>query len=211
MLYSKFTFCNCGFAKFWAGLVEEFSTLSKRTCEVILPLQNTYLWEAGFSWVVTIKQNIHLDWFLRLTWEHLCQPLFRESQILRGKQEQSLTQWRTGWNCHFSIKQLKLGCVFLLQNVLPFIQWYAGSYETAEFQQPQPTTTYHFLKVFMLTCRKHCIKVSSQRLISFTPKLVPVSPKINVSECKFTTFFQGNLPQTLSRKVMPWHTKHCWG
>jgi len=60
MLSSKFISCNCDFSKFWRGLGEEFSMLSKREFEVIIPFQNTYLCEAGFSSIMTIKRNIIL-------------------------------------------------------------------------------------------------------------------------------------------------------
>jgi len=64
MLYSKFISFNCDFSKIWCGLGKEFSTLSKRAFEFIIPFQETYLCVAGFS-MMTIKQNIDLDWFLR--------------------------------------------------------------------------------------------------------------------------------------------------
>jgi len=59
MLYSKFKSCNCEFSKFWCGLAEEFSVLSKHAFEIIIPLQDTNLCEAGFS--KSIKRNSDLD------------------------------------------------------------------------------------------------------------------------------------------------------
>jgi len=59
--YFKFISCNYDFSKFRCGLGEEFPTLSKRAIEVIISFQNTYLCEAGFSSMMTIKQNIDLD------------------------------------------------------------------------------------------------------------------------------------------------------
>jgi len=47
--------------KFWYGVDEEFPLLSKHAFEVIIPFQNTYMCEAGFSSMMTIKQNINLD------------------------------------------------------------------------------------------------------------------------------------------------------
>jgi len=47
--------------KFWCGLGEKFPMLSKRAFEVIIPFPNTYLCKAGFSSLMTIKQNIDLD------------------------------------------------------------------------------------------------------------------------------------------------------
>jgi len=52
MLYSKFKSCNCDCSKFWCGLDEE-------SFEVIIPFQDTYLCEAGFS--KTMKRNSDLD------------------------------------------------------------------------------------------------------------------------------------------------------
>jgi len=46
---------------------------------------------------------------------------------------------------------------------------------------------------------------------SITLKLVPVSTKIHISQCEFATFFQENLPMTLFRKIMPWHTTNTVG
>jgi len=60
MLYSKLKSCNCDFSKFWCGLGEEFSTLSKRAFEVIVAFQNAYVCEAGFS-SKTMKRNSDLD------------------------------------------------------------------------------------------------------------------------------------------------------
>jgi len=64
MLYSKFKFCNCDFSKFWCGLDKEFSTLLKCAFEVIIPFQDTYMCEAGFS--KTIKRRKWL--WIRLSW-----------------------------------------------------------------------------------------------------------------------------------------------
>jgi len=61
MLYSKFTSCDCDFSKCGYGLGAEFPTLSNRAFEVIIPFQNTYLCEVGFSAAMTIKQNTDLD------------------------------------------------------------------------------------------------------------------------------------------------------
>jgi len=79
MLYSKFKSCNCDFSKFWCGLGEQFSTLSKRLFEVIIPFQDaylSYLCEAGFS-SKTIKRNSDLDWSQRwhesITFNHCSQ------------------------------------------------------------------------------------------------------------------------------------------
>jgi len=55
MLYSKFIFCHCDFCRFWCGLGEELSMLLKCTFEVIIPFQNTFQCEAGFSSMVTVK------------------------------------------------------------------------------------------------------------------------------------------------------------
>jgi len=51
---------HCDFSKFWCGLGEEFSTLSKGVFEVVIPFQDTHLCEAGFS-SKTIKRNSDLD------------------------------------------------------------------------------------------------------------------------------------------------------
>jgi len=47
------------FIHFWCRLDQEFAILLKCTFEVIIPFQNTYLYEAGFS--PMIKQNIDLN------------------------------------------------------------------------------------------------------------------------------------------------------
>jgi len=52
--------CNCDFSKFGVDSAK-FLKLSKRAFEVIIPLQNTFLCEAGFSSMMSIKQNIDLD------------------------------------------------------------------------------------------------------------------------------------------------------
>jgi len=69
MLYSKFISCNCNFSKFWCGLGKEFPRVSKRTFEAIIHFQSTYLCKAWFSSLMTMKQNIDLDWLLRMTWD----------------------------------------------------------------------------------------------------------------------------------------------
>ena len=54
-LHSKFMSCNGDFSTFWCGLVEKFSMLTKRAFEVILPFTTTYLCDAEFSSLLTIK------------------------------------------------------------------------------------------------------------------------------------------------------------
>ena len=54
-LYFTFISCNDDFIKFWCGLVEGFSVLTKRALEVIVPFSTTYLFEAGFSSLMTTK------------------------------------------------------------------------------------------------------------------------------------------------------------
>ena len=54
-LYSTFISCNGEFSKFWCRLVEGFPTLTKRALEVILPFPTTYLYENGFSSLMTMK------------------------------------------------------------------------------------------------------------------------------------------------------------
>jgi len=49
------------FSKFLCGLGEEFPTLSLRAFKVIVRFQNSCLFEAGLSSIVTIKQNIDLN------------------------------------------------------------------------------------------------------------------------------------------------------
>jgi len=49
------------FFKFWSGLGEEFPTPSMRAFEVIVPFQNSYLFEAGLSSIMTMKQKIDLN------------------------------------------------------------------------------------------------------------------------------------------------------
>ena len=86
--------------QFWCGLGEEL-----RTFEVIIPCQNTYLYEAGFS-VMTIKQNIDLSWFPRMTWDYLFDPQFPESQILCVEiKHKSVSDWLVEIACHFSKKE----------------------------------------------------------------------------------------------------------
>ena len=58
MLHSKFMSCNGDFSKFWCGLVEEFPMLIKHAFEVIIPFAMTYLCEAGFSSLLTIKTKL---------------------------------------------------------------------------------------------------------------------------------------------------------
>ena len=57
-LHSKFMSYNGDFSKFWCGLVEEFPMLTKHAFEVIIPLATTYLCEAGFSSLLTIKTKL---------------------------------------------------------------------------------------------------------------------------------------------------------
>ena len=57
-------------SKFRCRLGEEFPTLSKRAFEVFILFQNSYLCEAGFYSMMTIKQNIDLNWFPKMTWEY---------------------------------------------------------------------------------------------------------------------------------------------
>ena len=54
-LHSKFISCNGDFSMFWCGLVEEFPMLTKHALEVVVPFITTYLCEAGFSSLFTIK------------------------------------------------------------------------------------------------------------------------------------------------------------
>jgi len=49
------------FSKFLSELGEEFPTLSMRAFDVILLFQNSYLFQAGLSSIMTIKQNIDLN------------------------------------------------------------------------------------------------------------------------------------------------------
>ena len=50
--------CNCDFSKFWFGLVEEFPMLTKRAFEVTIAFATTYVCEAGFSSLLTIKTKL---------------------------------------------------------------------------------------------------------------------------------------------------------
>jgi len=100
MLHSKFKSCNWDFSKFWCTVdwAKSFQ-LSNCSFEVIIPFQNTCLCESGFFSMMTIKQNIDLDWSPRMTWQYLFQPLFPESQILcEENKHKSLTEWLTDWN-----------------------------------------------------------------------------------------------------------------
>ena len=68
------------FSKFLSELGEEFPTLSMRAFDVILLFQNSYLFQAGLSSIMTIKQNIDLNWFPRMAWDYLFHQLYPESQ-----------------------------------------------------------------------------------------------------------------------------------
>jgi len=121
MLYSKFISCNCDVSKFWCWVGEEFSVLSKRAVEVIIPFSK-YLYARGRVLLnETIKQNIDLDWFPKMTWEYLFQPLVPENKMCMHRKQARKTHWVTDWFeivCHFSEKEkFKHGCVFLLPNV----------------------------------------------------------------------------------------------
>jgi len=72
------------FSKFLCGLGEEFPTLSMGAFEVIVPFQNSYLFEARLSLIMTIKQNIDLNG-MRLS---LSPTVPRISDTVRRKQAQ---------------------------------------------------------------------------------------------------------------------------
>jgi len=111
--------------------------------------------EAGFFSVMTMKQNIDLNWFPKLTWEYLYQPPLPESQILCVQNKFKKSQWVIGWWKLFvnfqRKKNLNIAMHSYFQMFCPLIQWYANSYETA-FRIS--TSANHFLKVFMLACKK---------------------------------------------------------
>jgi len=139
------------FSKFLCGLGEEFPTLSMRAFEVIVPFQNSYLFEAGLSSIMTIKQNIDLNWFPRMAWDYLFHPLYPESQILCVENKhKSLPELLTGWRCLSFFNERKMAVYSFFQTFRPFIQWYAGLYETV-FRIS--TTSANHLKVFMLACK----------------------------------------------------------
>jgi len=144
-------------AKLWCGLGEELCTLSKSAFEVIIPFQNTYLCEAGFS-SKTVKWNSDLDWSPKMAWEYHFQPLFPECQILCVENKhKSITESLASWNClsFFNRRKIKHGWLFLL-TFCPLTQWYAGSYETVF--RISTTSANHFLKVSMLTCKSILLK-----------------------------------------------------
>jgi len=158
MLYSKFISCNCDFFKFWCGLGETIPMLSIRAFEVTVPFQNTYMCEAGFSswWPQNKTLIIDLDWFPRMIWEYLFQPLFPENQILcvENKHERPTTEWLTGLKLFVIFqkrKNLNMAVYSFFQTFRPLIQliqWYAGSHEIV--LGISTTSANHFLKVFML-------------------------------------------------------------
>ena len=149
MLCSKFKSYNCDFSKFWCGLGEEFSTLSKRAFELIIPFQDTYLCEVGFS-SKSIKRNSDLDWFPKMTWEYHFQPLFPKYQILCAENKhKSITEWLAGWNCSsfFNRRKVKHGWLYIpsSQRFAPWLSDMAVRMILfLEFQQPQQTTSWKY-------------------------------------------------------------------
>ena len=81
--------CNGEFSKFWCGLVEEFPMLTKHALEVIVPFITTYLFEAGFSSLLTTKTKLRTRLVpkddMRVA---LSMTVPRISEIVRGKQAQ---------------------------------------------------------------------------------------------------------------------------
>jgi len=110
------------------------STLPKRSFEVIAPFQNTYLCEAGFSSMMTIKQNIDFDWSTTMTSEYFFQPLFPESQILCVENKhKSLTEWLQLVEIFVIFqykKNLNMAVYSFFQTFCPLIQWYGSSHES---------------------------------------------------------------------------------
>ena len=200
MLHSNFISCNCDFSKFWCGLGEEFPTLSKRVFEVIIPFQNTYMCKAAFpQWLPWNKTSISINsqgWHESISVNQCSQNL----RYCETSGKVSLSDWLVAIIvCHFSTEEkFKHGCVFLLPNVMPDCMKLF-----LEFQQPQPSTSYHFLKAVMLGCESTLLSFISETDkfgTSITLKMVPVSTKMYVSECKFTTSFQEKLLQALFLK-----------
>ena len=88
-LHSKFISCNSDFSKFWCGLVEEFPILTKHALEIIVPFITTYLREAGFSSLLTIKTKHRTRLILKDDMRvALSTTAPRISEIVRGKQAQ---------------------------------------------------------------------------------------------------------------------------
>ena len=88
-LHSKFISCNGDFSKFWCGLVEELPILTKHALEIIVPFITTYLCEAGFSSLLTIKTK-HRTRLIPKDDRRvaLSTTAPRISEIVRGKQAQ---------------------------------------------------------------------------------------------------------------------------
>ena len=81
--------CNGDFSKFWCGLVEECPMLTKRAFEVIIPFVATYLCEAGFSSLLTIKTKLRSRLVPKDDMQvALSTTAPRISEIVRGKQAQ---------------------------------------------------------------------------------------------------------------------------
>jgi len=155
MLYSKSISCNCDFSKFWCGLGEEFSVLSKRSFEVFIPFQNTYICEAVF-FLVTIKRNIDLDWFLKMTFNHCSQYVIYCAHAHKTSTTISLSDWLVEIVCHFSTEEkFKHGCIYR-PNVLPHdsvicpFVWNCFQ-NFSKLSKP-------LLKVFMLACKSILLK-----------------------------------------------------
>jgi len=69
-----------------------------------------------------------------------------------------------------------------------------------EFQQPQRTTSYMYSYLLVRGLYLSFVSEADEFHTSITLKLVPVSTKIHVSECKFTKFFMRTYPGPFPEK-----------
>jgi len=85
------------------------------------------------------QRNVIVDWFPRLIWEYLCQPLFPESQILcaENKHKRSLSDWLVEIVIFKQKKNSNMAVYSFFLTFPSFTQWYSyevlvilGSFET---------------------------------------------------------------------------------
>jgi len=111
---------------------------------------NLFRFRVRFSSIMTIKHNIILDWFPKMTWECLFQPLFPESQTLCAENKhKKLSEWLADLKFFVIFRQkrnfLNMAVHSFFQTLRPLIHWYAGSYEFVF--KISTISMNHFLKV----------------------------------------------------------------